>query len=636
VCGIVGIAGIAPSNTVMSAMIDRINHRGPDDLGYCQYEDLAIGMTRLAIVDIAGGAQPMHSEDGRFSIVFNGEIYNYLELANAYTSQEGILKTRSDTEVILALYQSMGERCLSRLRGMFTIAIIDRLDSSLFLARDRVGIKPLYIWQSGSALMFGSEIKSLLASGQFQAEANYSAISDYLSLRYVPGTATLFRNISKLAPGHWLKWRKGITEQNSYWHPTIRAKLNVSDAEVQENFNSFFDESIGLHLMGDVPHGAYLSGGLDSSCIVSALAQRETQVKTFTVGFGWKGDELSQARDTAKQLGCEHHEIICRSEDLALLPKIVWHSDEPLGDPIVVPTYRLAEEASRHVKVVLSGEGADEILAGYLFHRAVTLADKYRRYVPNILNQAVVEPLVRYLPINLLNIGFNYPGYLGASGKKRLLNFLSLSRNDDPAKLLRFFISLFNDSDQDSLFTGEWHHLCQQEQTKTNWENSSVGSVLDKTLLIQYSDWLPDNILLRQDKMSMAHGLEARLPYLDHELIEFMEIVPDHLKLGLRNNKVLLRKYASSRGLQPISRRKKNAFYFPMEEYFASPTFQALLSTTLNQDQVIKRGLFNFSAITTLIARMRQKDFLAAKQIFSLISLELWFQIFIDKQLKIE
>lgn len=630
-CGIVGMAGIMSSSSVMEAMIGRIKHRGPDDDGYCQQGDLAIGMTRLAIVDISGGAQPMHSEDGRFSIVFNGEIYNHKELAEAYLKRGGVLKTRSDTEVILALYQAVGAACLSQLRGMFAIAIIDRLEKSIFLARDRVGIKPLYIWQAGSALLFGSEIKSLLASGQFRAEANYSAIADYLSLRYVPGPGTLFRNIRKLAPGHWLRWRDGTAEEHCYWQPTIREKREACDEQFQEEFDALLEESVGLHRMGDVPHGAYLSGGLDSSCIVSALAKRETQIKTFTVGFGWQGDELAQARDTAKRLSCEHHEIICHPEDLALLPKIVWHSDEPLGDPIVVPTYRLAQEASRHVKVVLSGEGADEILAGYLFHRAVSLANKYRRLVPDLLHRAIVGPMVRQMPVFLLNAGFNYPGYLGASGKQRLHYFLTLARSDDPAKLLRYFISLFNDNDKDALFTDAWHDLMKQGQTGS-WETDESGSVLDKTLHFQYADWLPDNILLRQDKMSMAHGLEARVPFLDHRLIEFMETVPDRLKLGLWHNKALLRKYAARHGLQKVSRRKKNTFYFPMEEYFASATFQALLNDTLSEAQVKKRGLFNYRAINSLIERMKQKDFLAAKQIFSLISLEFWFQIFIDKQ----
>jgi len=630
-CGITGFAGIKSDPSIISSMLGSIKHRGPNDDGYSLYENLAIGMTRLSIVDIHGGAQPMHTNDGRFSIVFNGEIYNYQELAKEYRAAGGILKTHSDTEVVLALYETWREKCLEKLRGMFAFAVLDRQEKSIFIVRDRIGIKPLYFWHKDSILVFGSEIKSMLASELFRAEANFESIVDYLSFRYVPGPMSLFKDVQRLAPGHWMRWQDGDIKQQCYWRPTIREKSTLSDAILQEQFNSLLEETVAMHRMGDVPHGAYLSGGLDSAAIVSSLTKQSTSpVKTFTVGFDWEGDELLAARETAQLLGSEHHEIICTAKDFEVLPQIIWHSDEPLGDPIALPTYILAKEASKHVKIVLTGEGADEILAGYLFHQAVTMAHHYHQWVPDVIHRMMIKPAINCVPVGLLNKGFNYPGYLGDSGKQRLLSFLDLARKNNSNDLLTFFITLFDDKEKNNLLNKSFAYSIINNK-KTN-QSVSTETGLERLLMMQYANWLPDNILMRQDKMSMAHGLEARVPFLDHQLVEFMETVPRHLKLTLRKNKVLLRNYTATQGATHVAKRKKKAFYFPMEAYFNSQPFQDLLSSTLGEKQVQNRGLFRYEAISRLIKNMQHKDFLAYKQIFSLISLELWFQIFIDKQ----
>ncbi len=629
-CGIVGFAGLRPDASLLHLMMRSIRHRGPDEDGYCLHEDLGIGMTRLSIVDIAGGTQPIHSEDGALSIVFNGEIYNYRELSQELQASGHVLRTRSDTEVILALYARYQEGCLEKLRGMFAFAVINRRDHSLFIARDRVGIKPLYYWTSGTKLVFGSEIKSLLQSNQFAVQADPTAIRDYLSLRYIPGPGSLFKGVSRLAPGHWMRWHNGTTQQGCYWQPQIREKAIFSDSEFQDRFDHLLEECVSMHRMGDVPHGAYLSGGLDSTAIVSALKRvGDTKIKTFTVGFGWQGDELAAARASAQQLGTEHHEIICSPDDFQYLPKIIWHSDEPLGDPIVLATERLAYAASQHVKIALTGEGADEILAGYLFHKAVNMAALYRRIVPHFVHASAM-PILSNIPVALLNRAFNYPGYLGNNGKQRLLTFLELARKKSPAQLLEFFITLFPAAEQSQLLSREF--LAQTGDHASARQALAQGSVLDQTIQLQYAHWLPDNILLRQDKMSMAHGLETRVPFLDHRLIEFMEIVPDRLKLNLRSNKILLRRYVEKQGLRTVARRKKNAFYFPLEEYASGQAFQDLLASTLGDQAVRARGMFNPDTVQRLINQMRQKDFLAAKQVFALMSLELWHQIFIDKR----
>lgn len=609
-------------------MLGIIKHRGPDHDGYCIYENLALGMTRLSIVDIEGGAQPMHSQNGTLSIVFNGEIYNHRELAKEFLSERRVLHSHSDTEVILALYQKLGMACLEKLRGMFAFAILDRNEKSIVIARDRIGIKPVYFWYEGSTLVFGSEVKSLLASKIFNAEANLNSVADYLSLRYVPGPCSLFKDVRKLAPGHWMKWKDGKLIYQQYWQPTLREKQLLTSTQFQEQFDHLFQESVDIHRMGEVPYGAYLSGGLDSAAIVNALTKHaSTQpIKTFTVGFGWQGDELYQARETANLLGTDHHEIICGSSDFEHLPKIIWHADEPLGDPIVLPTYRLATEASKEVKVVLTGEGADEILGGYLFHKLCFLAGHYRRFVPKLFHSLMVKPLLYATPVALLNKGFQYPGYLGNSGKQRLLTFLDLAQRNNIERTFLSCITLFEKDVQNRLF----NDITMQESSVL--QMSASGNTLDNILRLQYEHWLPDNILMRQDKLSMACGLELRVPFLDHKLVEFMETVPDHLKLTLYQNKILLRNHAKNHGIDVVAKRKKNAFYFPMENYFETPSFQQLLSSTLGPEPVSKRGLFRYEMIAQLIDNMHKKDFLASKQVFALISLELWFQMFIDKQ----
>jgi asparagine synthase (glutamine-hydrolysing) len=631
-CGITGFAGINPNPMMMSAMIDSIKHRGPDSDGYILHDDMGIGMTRLSIVDLQGGTQPINSDTGFLSIVFNGEIYNHNELAIEYKEQGGRLKTRSDTEVILSLYQNLGPKCLEKLRGMFCFAILDRRDNSIFIARDRVGIKPLYYWNEGSKLVFSSEIKSILASNQVRAEANSEALVKYLTLRYVPGPGSLFQGIQRLDPGHCMKWQAGKLIKQCYWKTQIRDKKSFSTQEFQEQFDYLFEQSVDLRKMGDVSYGAYLSSGLDSGAIVNALStQVSKKLSTFTVGFGWEGDELKQARETAKILNTDHHEIIFKSEDFQNLPKIIWHSDEPLGDPIVLPTYMLASEASKRVKVVLSGEGADEILAGYLFHKAIYLAGKYQRNMPNSIHRFGIMPLIKHTPVGVLNAGFNYPGYLGKDGKKRLLSFLELTKTANIENLFQYFISLFDADEKKKILNKDYFTNVEWENQIWETKHSEVNS-LDRLLQIQYNDWLPDNILMRQDKMSMAHGLEVRVPFLDHNLIEFMETVPNRLKLNLFQNKVLLRNYIKKTKVSTITKRKKNAFYFPMEEYFKDDNFQNLLFSTLGEKAIKNRGLLNIEYVNTLLDEMANKNFLASKKIFALMSLELWFQVFIDKK----
>src|SRR3989344_1953873 len=360
-CGIFGYRGFNLDSSAILLMIQSIYHRGPDDNGFLQDQDIVLGMTRLSIIDIVGGHQPIFSENKRYAIVFNGEIYNYRELQKHIRSQGKNVHTHSDTEVILSLYEIYGQECLSHLRGMFAFSIFDFQSRELFIARDRIGIKPLYYWKEGSKFAFASEIKALLKLPDIQRTLapHLSGVKRYLKFRYSPGPETMFSGIFKFPEAHWMKIDKnGHIKIERYWAPRSTMPPIVSLPEALENYRETFDESIQLRLISEVPIGAYLSGGVDSTSIVESMVRQSLGVvKTFTVGFDWEKDELDQARATSKILGTDHHEIICTSRHLSQLPRIIEHCDEPLGDPIVVPTFLLAEEARKHVTVVLSGEG---------------------------------------------------------------------------------------------------------------------------------------------------------------------------------------------------------------------------------------------------------------------------------------
>lgn len=591
-------------------------------------------MRRLAIIDVAQGRQPLTTIDGKFSIVFNGEIYNYREIKSQLEGLGHVFQTNSDTETLLLAYRAWGAQCLERLRGMFAFAILDHSDGSLFIARDRMGIKPLYYAMPEGKLVFASEIKSILEHPRVNRTVNPSAVDDYLALRYVPGPQTLIQGIYKLPPAHYMVWRKGEMSEHRYWTPHELDPWHGSFAAAQQIFDEIFDEATRLRMISERPVGAFLSGGLDSSAIVGSLAKQfPERLKTFSVGFGWEGDELSAAAQTAKRLGCEHREIICRNEDTALLPKIIWHLDEPVGDGIILPMYLLSRLASESVTVVQTGEGADEILGGYFMHRVMRVAALYRRFVPKLLRDKAVSSLVKQLPAALLNRLFDYPGNLGEAGKERLLEFLRVLNQCSSAEQYRFIISLFSEADRSFLYSKDFLNKLSGFDSKAD-----IGTQLDfnQMLSLQFEHWLPDDILCKQDKISMANSLEGRVPFMDHKLVEFVCSLPANYKVGIKKNKIILRNYLVRNKLYDVAGRPKVPFYIPIDKYLGSGPLHDMVNELLSDDSVRRRGIFNVNAVQ----RMRSlhgnaassSGFLYGKQIFSLAMLELWFRIFIDQE----
>ncbi|MGH7552179.1 MAG: asparagine synthase (glutamine-hydrolyzing), partial [Longimicrobiales bacterium] len=453
-CGICGIAGFRDDG-LLNRMTAALTHRGPDDDGYFHSDHVSLGFRRLSIIDVSGGHQPIANETGDVVVILNGEIYNYRELREELIARGHQFRTRSDTEVIVHLWEERGPACLERLVGMFGIALYDARERTLFVARDRLGIKPVYYAEFGERFLFASESKAILRYSGFEPTLDPFAVHQYLALRYVPGPGGMFREIKKLPAAHYALVRDGRVSLHRYWAPELYAgPFEGNEQDYLDGFAERFERSIQRRLISEVPLGAFLSGGLDSSVIVGAMSRIAPEpVRTFTVGFDYEHDELEEAAQTAQALGCRHTEVECSIADVALLPKIVYHLDEPVGDAIVIPMYLLSREAKKQVTVVLTGEGADETLAGYLFHRALMSGHRLARAVPRIVRRAVLAPALSAVPAAALDLAFNYPGSLGRRGKQKLIDFLGLLEPDQVGDAYRHLISLFDERDIGALYT---------------------------------------------------------------------------------------------------------------------------------------------------------------------------------------
>jgi len=636
-CGICGFIGIEEDG-LLERMTEALHHRGPDDCGCFAEGDVGLGHKRLSIIDLAGGHQPMFSPDGNLVIVFNGEIYNFAELRQALIGEGQRFATSSDTEVLLRLYQLEGAGALQKLNGMFAFAVYDRGRRELFLARDRVGIKPLYFVHDSGRFLFASETKSLMRYSGWRRTLNAHAIADYLKLRYVPGSTGMFQEVQRLPPGHYLRFKDGEARLNRYWSPPIvHEREERSEQDYEDELARLLRTSVRRRLITDVSFGAYLSGGLDSSVIVALMSEIvSAPIKTFSVGFDYEHDELSQAAATARLLGCDHTEIACRPSDLALLPDVVYHSDEPLGDAISIPMFMLAREAKKQVTVILTGEGADEIFAGYLFHKVLWGGGIYRRRVPSIVRRRMIRPLLALTPAAVMNVAFRYPAYLGRRGKLKALDYVDLLEHGTLDESYRHLISLFDARETDELFTREFEGLLREQTAPWTPRAStagkdSAGEEFDRMLRLQFGHWLPDNMLLRQDKVSMASAIEGRVPYLDHEVIDFAFRLPRKLRLRRLVGKHLLRRLAADVLPKETAERRKMPFYVPVENYFTDPVFMELVDDLLGEDSVRRRGIFRPEAVARLHGSLRRREFLLVKQVFSLLTLELWFRIFVDR-----
>ena len=541
-------------------------------------------------------------------------------------------KTRSDTETILHLYEEYGTDCVHHLQGMFAFAVYEIPQRKLFLARDRLGVKPLYYWFENGNLVFASEIKSILEHDAVPREPYLPAIDSYLTFRYSPGPETMFSGIHKFPAAHWATWDAGKFELKNYWNPKIYNGPYKPDSYYHARFSELFEESVRMRMMSEMPIGAFLSGGVDSTAIVATMAKlTDKPINTFPVGFDWPGDELSAAREVSEKLGCKHHEIICKKEDMSRLPEIIWSLDEPIGDAIVFPMHLLSEFARQQVSVVLSGEGADEILAGYFFHKVLFLAHKYSRWTPKSLLNLVATPLIHFLPHSLLNLAFSYPEGIAKRGKLKLLDYLELLETQDPIQEYHFLISLFDKRDKNDLYTKKMAPFNIETLSSKSRNEIKNDSYLNTILGLQYSHWLPDDILMKLDKMTMANSLEGRVPFLDHKLVEFLFETPPHLKLKGLMDKVILRNHLSKLIPGKFAKRPKKPFYIPIGQFLNEKPLKDYVDSLLSEESVKRRGYFNWEKVRSLRNSIG-KEFVYDKQVFALVALELWHRIFIDRE----
>jgi asparagine synthase (glutamine-hydrolysing) len=626
-CGIAGFAdaltrgeAAAPERVdadtrLVRRMCDVIRHRGPDDEGVRVEPGVGLGMRRLSIIDLATGHQPIGSEDGAVQVVFNGEIYNFRQLRSELAHAGHRFATTSDTEVIVHGYEAWGRGVFERLRGMFGIALWDSRARALWLARDRAGIKPLYYTEHEGRIFFGSELKSLLAAGVVERRIDPQALEHYLAFLYTPPDRGIFPGVRKLAPGHVLCWRDGQATVSPFWMPPADEAVHADDAEAEETLLERLRDAVRSHLVSDVPLGAFLSGGVDSSLVVALMAEASSRpVKTFSIGFDEPAyDELDAARLMAQHVGADHHEFVIRPDALAIVDQIVAHFDEPFADASAIPTWYVSELARRHVTVVLSGDGGDELFAGYdryVPHPQVSRFDT----LPVPGKRALAGLAARTLPH-------------GTRGQR----FLRHVARDEESRYVES-VSFFGPEDRRALLDpgfAEHAGCAPEDDMRARFGGVRHLPLVSRMMQVDFGTYLPEDVLTKVDRMSMAHSIESRVPLLDHPLVEFALRLPLALKMREGQRKYLLKRVAA-RFLPPaILARRKQGFGVPLGVWFRGRlrgAFQDLLLST----RARQRGYFDLREVRRLL-----DEHLAGRRdhelrLWQLLMFELWHQAYLD------
>jgi asparagine synthase (glutamine-hydrolysing) len=633
-CGINGIALSSRSGRRVEAglverMRDVLTHRGPDDCGLFLDGRVGLGHRRLAIVDVAAGHQPMTNEDGSLQIVYNGEVYNHADHRPGLEARGHVYRTHCDTETILHLYEEKGTRCVEDLRGMFAFAIWDARKGELFIARDRLGVKPLYyVHTEDGSLYFASEIKALLEAGAVRAELNYAALPDYLANHAPSGEETLYRGVRRLLPGHTLLWSDGEVKVERYWDVTFAGggeNERRREEDLIEEWAELFRTSVRLRLMADVPLGMFLSGGIDSSAIAAVMSQLvDEPIKTFSVAFAEReANELEYARMVAARLGTDHHEVVVSPEEFfEALPQLVWHEDEPLAHLASIPLYFVSRLAQRHVKVVLTGEGSDEMLAGYGRYRKtvynLALGRRYQSLAPAPLRRAVagavgslgtgsrvrqkLERTFVCLPADLESLYFDNFAVFPRAMQRRLLTPETVERagaGADPYSGVRELVA-----------------------------GTDASTTLNRLLYADTKTYLHE-LLMKQDQMSMAASIESRVPFLDHKLVEFTARLPERLKLRGWTTKYVLRR--AMRGVLPeaILTRPKMGFPVPLGAWLRG-RHRNVLDEYVTSDRARARGIFDADFVTRVVGQHVSGERDHSERLWTLVNFEVWLRRFFD------
>jgi asparagine synthase (glutamine-hydrolysing) len=627
-CGIAGIVAIGPLDREMHEcavrMRDVMTHRGPDGVGLWADTHAILAHVRLSIVDLAGGQQPLSNENARIWVTYNGEIYNHRDVRTSLEPAGHRYSTRSDTETIVHAYEEWGDDCVHRFRGMFAFGLWDAPRRRLLLVRDRLGVKPLYWAQAGDILVFASEIKSILASNLVEARPNTAVLSEVLATRYTSGTDTLFDGIHKLLPGHRLVFEHGRVQVQKYWDLPLDGPdpdlERLDDRALVDRFRALLQESVRLRLMADVPLGAFLSGGIDSTAVAALMAREmDRPVQTFSVAFADRAfSELEYARQAAHAIGADSHEIVVSEDDFfGALPRLVWHEDEPIAHPSSVPLHFVSALARQHVKVVLTGEGSDELLAGYGKYPRALLnwngARLYERWIPRAVRSAVASSVVPRLP--------------GRVGRMARRSFLTLPRS--PADM--FFDSFAGIPLRvqravlhPSLTNGDAY----TPSLEYFYRGNGRSGLLDRLLYTDMKTYLVE-LLMKQDQMSMSMSIESRVPFLDHVLVEFATRLPQRMKLKGFTTKRILREAVKDLIPETILTRPKMGFPVPFANWVKG-RWNGVAREVLTDRRTRERGVINSAAASQLLDDHRRGRCAGGDVVWALLNLELWYRTFID------
>jgi asparagine synthase (glutamine-hydrolysing) len=612
-------AGRPPDPDALAAAAGTIAHRGPDDAAFHEEPGLGFAFRRLSIVDLSGGAQPLSNEDGTVWIAYNGEIYNHESLRRELEAKGHRYRTHSDTETIVHAYEEWGDACVERLRGMFAFAVWDRRRRRMLLARDRVGIKPLYYTRWGGAWIAASEIKALFAFPGVPRTVRRSALVEHLTLRYVASPATLFEGIEKLEPGHIMAIDADGATRRRFWSVAYEPKHELDDTQALAELETRLTESVRLRLMSEVPLGALLSGGVDSSVVVAIMSRLLSRpVQTFAVGFDAPGpySELPYARRVAEHLKTEHRDIVVGARDLLReLPVLVWHQDEPVSEPAAIPTFLVSRLARQTVTVVLTGEGGDELFAGYPKYAADPLARRLAA-LPRMVRDPLLGGGADRLPFAFRKLQVVARSARFRDESERMASWFAGLAGEERARLLSPALRA-----EDHLGAASFRAALAA---------SSARRPLDRMLDADLRVWLPDDLLMKMDKMSMAASVEARVPLLDHPLIEWAARLPDRFKVRGMDGKVLLKRLARRLVPPEVVDRRKVGFTVPLAPWFRGP-LRALLRDTLLSPACIGRGYYDPHVLRAYVDDHIEGRRDRSRELWTLLTLELWHRAFVDR-----
>ena len=630
-CGLVGKLNFDFQKPVekelIEKMAEKLRHRGPDDKGVYVKGSMGLGLSRLAVIDLSGtGHQPMRNEDKTVWIVFNGEIYNFQSLKRKLIERGHKFFSNSDTETIIHLYEEYGEECLKHLKGMFAFAIWDERKKKLFMARDRIGKKPLYYFLNDQCLIFASEIKAILEDRIVPRRVNKKAIHHYLTYNYVPNPQTAFHNIFKLPPAHSLIWQAGRISIKRYWRLNYEPKLNLSEEEACEQILPRLEEATKIRMISDVPLGAFLSGGTDSSAVVALMSKlSEKPVRTFSIGFkeGFY-NELPFAKMVAETFQTEHHEFLVKPKALQVLPKLVWHYGEPFADSSALPVFYVAKMAKNYVTVALNGDGGDENFGGYRRYHFDRFIHYYNQ-LPSLVREKIINKFIKLIP---------YTNSASFNLFLQKLKVLSETSSDFQPQRHLWLLYWFNYNLKEKLYSDDFKREVGREDPLNimaeNYKNfGNLADSVDNMISVEANTYLPDDLLVKMDVATMANSLEARSPLLDHEFMEFAAALPPEFKIKNGERKYIFKKALKTLLPKEIIYRKKKGFTPPMDDWFRKE-MKDYAHEVLLDSKTINRNYFKKEGIVKLLNEHCRSNINHGEIIWALIFLELWHRTFID------